>query len=220
MNIRNKEGLTRVLLFTSKSGAGFTPLESPSARNGNKKRAKERDVSSSLTGFTLVETMVVIAITAILTSMSIGYTRTNEKRIVLYAEQAKIVGMLGRAKALALQGYNRTAGNRLGVCYGVHFDFLPPTPETVSIYRADVAETGECGAYEESARIDTQTIDPRIEIVDVAVNDIAFKAPYVEVFQKGVSLTESLRVHLKIRSDMLSPVLRVEIGGGGSIGSK
>ena len=59
-------------LFDVKSGAGFPPLESPSAGNGNKKCAKERDVSSSLTGFTLVELIVAMSVFLVATTFAVG----------------------------------------------------------------------------------------------------------------------------------------------------
>ena len=55
------------------------------------------------TGFTLVETLVVIGILMLLTTSLIAYTRSSGKQIVLYTEQAKLIGALNKAKSLALQ---------------------------------------------------------------------------------------------------------------------
>lgn len=73
-----------------------------------------------LKGFTLVETLVTITVTALLSAILIGYSRNSGDQAILFRDQAKIIGALLRAKNLALQTYAIENGAICG--YGAHFD--------------------------------------------------------------------------------------------------
>lgn len=74
-------------------------------------------------GFTLVEVLVVVSITALLSSVLILYSRTGERQILLFREQAKVLNLISKSKSLALQTYIDGAS----ACgYGIHFT-LPGT---------------------------------------------------------------------------------------------
>lgn len=60
-------------------------------------------------GFTLLETIIVIAITVALSAIAFTYNRSTERQIVLFKDQAILVGLLNRAKALALEKFNQNA---------------------------------------------------------------------------------------------------------------
>lgn len=53
-------------------------------------------------GFTLVETLVVLAVMTMMTAMLVLYNRTGERQIVLLREKAQLINTLLRAKGLAL----------------------------------------------------------------------------------------------------------------------
>ena len=69
-------------------------------------------------GFTLVEMMIVITISAVLMAMVIFYGRGGEKQIILLTEQAKLINTILRSKSLAIQTFNQP---RRPCGYGVHF---------------------------------------------------------------------------------------------------
>lgn len=71
-------------------------------------------------GFTLIELVVVIAVTAMLSSIAILYSRTGESQILLFRDQASVVSAILRAKSLSIQIYAAAAEKICG--YGVHFD--------------------------------------------------------------------------------------------------
>lgn len=72
-------------------------------------------------GFTLIETLIVMAIMAILASMLLSYNNSSTSKIALYSDQATIAGVLGQAKSLALEKWN--AGSTASPCgFGVHFN--------------------------------------------------------------------------------------------------
>jgi prepilin-type N-terminal cleavage/methylation domain-containing protein len=56
-------------------------------------------------GFTLIETLVVLAILGVLTTMFLGYNDVHTGQLSLYVDRAKVIGALERAKGLALQKY-------------------------------------------------------------------------------------------------------------------
>jgi len=70
-------------------------------------------------GFTLIEMLIVVAITAMLSSLLIIYSRTGEYQIVLFREQSKLASAIFRAKTLSVA----TFGGVEAPCgYGVHLD--------------------------------------------------------------------------------------------------
>ncbi len=70
-------------------------------------------------GFTLIETLIVVAIMAVLSSMLLTYNNSSSSRIGLYAEQATVAGALDRAKSLALEKWKGSAAS--ACAFGVHF---------------------------------------------------------------------------------------------------
>ncbi len=77
-------------------------------RNGNRK------------GFSLIETLIVVAILAILSSMLLAYNNSSTGRVALFSDQATVAGVLERAKSLALEKWRN--GNNSACAFGVHFD--------------------------------------------------------------------------------------------------
>lgn len=78
---------------------------------------KKRDENEK--GFTLVEILVVMAIIAVVSASLILYSRTGERQIILFRDQAGIIAALSRAKSLSVATFGQ-AGVPCG--YGVHFE--------------------------------------------------------------------------------------------------
>lgn len=57
-------------------------------------------------GFTLIEVLVVVGITAVLSGIVITYTSSGRDRISLQIERAKLAQVISRAKALSVSTYN------------------------------------------------------------------------------------------------------------------
>lgn len=87
--------------------------------------------SQTRDGFTLVEILVVVSITAMLSSVLILYSRTGERQILLFREQSKVINLIARAKSLALQTY---IDGTSSCGYGIHFAL----PDTMILFR-DIA---------------------------------------------------------------------------------
>ena len=73
-------------------------------------------------GFTLVELLVVISVSVILTTMIIVYGRLGEEQLIVFKEQAKMIGVLNRAKGLATEKYVESTSDSEEICgYGIRF---------------------------------------------------------------------------------------------------
>lgn len=86
-------------------------------------------------GFTLVEILVVIAISVLLSGLAIGYSNISRNEITLTVESAKIAQFILQAKQLAIATHAGDSGNGSPVyCgYGVVFNTLT-SPQTYSIF--------------------------------------------------------------------------------------
>ncbi len=75
-------------------------------------------------GFTLIEILVVLAITAVLASLAIVYTHTGQDQVNLSIEESKVAQLILEAKELSVATYST---NSATCAYGVHFDFASST---------------------------------------------------------------------------------------------
>jgi len=69
-------------------------------------------------GFTLIEVLVTIGISAILAGTLLAYNRSGESQIAVFKDQATISGLINRAKAFAQQRLNTP----LACAFGIHID--------------------------------------------------------------------------------------------------
>lgn len=70
--------------------------------------------------FTLVEVLVVIAITSLLAGLILSYSSASRDRVALYVEQAKLAQTIVKAKSLTVSTYNDPV---IPCGYGVHIDY-------------------------------------------------------------------------------------------------
>ena len=85
---------------------------------------------ASRAAFTLVEMLVVIGITALVSAAAIMYSNVGQNEVALTVETAKIAQLVLQARELALDTYSGTGG---ACAYGVHFD-LTSVPQTYSLF--------------------------------------------------------------------------------------
>jgi prepilin-type N-terminal cleavage/methylation domain-containing protein len=92
----------------------------------------------SRAGFTLLEMLVVIGITTLLSVVAISYTKIGQNGVALTVETSKIAELILQAKELAINTYGTTESGAKACAFGVHFDFTDPTNPTYSLFAYSV----------------------------------------------------------------------------------
>ncbi len=90
-------------------------------------------------GFTLVEVLVVLAITVVLSGIAIGYSHVGQNQISLSIEESKVAQLILEAKELSIATYSQ---NSATCAYGVRFDFAT---SSYSLFEYDSATTTGAG---------------------------------------------------------------------------
>ncbi len=170
-------------------------------------------------GFTLVETFIVISITLLLSALAFTYNRSSERQIALFKEQAVIVGLLNRAKSLAIQKYQNPATPQFLTCaFGLHFEANSPN----YILFQDLGQ-GSCGPDVSNYRYDstsnppealeTFSLDPKVEFVNLASDlDILFVPPELNIIS-----TQQLPVKVTLGTKDKMSTVSITVAEGGQI---
>lgn len=167
--------------------------------------------------FTLVEMVVVLGIMMVLSTMLIAYNRSNERRVLIFTEQAKLAGVLNRAKSLALQKLERASGAT--VCaLGIH---LEKTAGRMVVFEDRDANESACKnparvfSYDNGEEVESVSLDGNIELAEDYA-DILFLPPYLIVKSDDLAGGGSLILTLRIKNQPLYTA-RVEVNAGGQI---
>jgi len=133
---------------------------------------KDPRQSASTKAFTTIEILVIIGILSLLSATLILYSRTGERQINLFKEQAKITEIISRAKSLSIATYGK-----LGVpCgYGVHFE----APSAFLIFKDLAADCKDSDQkYSGAAEIyESFQLDSTIIFDSLSLSDIIFIPP-------------------------------------------
>jgi prepilin-type N-terminal cleavage/methylation domain-containing protein len=153
-------------------------------------------ISASKFGFTLVEIIVVISITVLLSGIIIGYSQKSRRLILLSIEKNKIAQTILRAKSLSLSAGIPSLPNHKVCAYGFSIDYQNNT-YSVAKYESppgqdcDEANKPPAGQYNSLAGETYNLIknlkfgDPNITTDEL--NDILFFRPGAEtvIFADG-----------------------------------
>jgi prepilin-type N-terminal cleavage/methylation domain-containing protein len=114
-------------------------------------------------GFTLLEMIVVVGITFILSSFIIIYGRSGRQISALYVEQAQIANVLAKAKELAVATY-LNPGSSPACAYGVHFDYGKGngTYQIFAYVTSSVTSVATCGALPNATRDEVETLNTSV----------------------------------------------------------
>lgn len=93
------------------------------------------DAGHDKKGFTLIEILIVLAITALLSSLAIVYTHVGQNQISLSIEESKIAQLILEAKELSIATYS---SNSATCAYGVAFNY---TNSSYSLFAYNAAAT-------------------------------------------------------------------------------
>jgi prepilin-type N-terminal cleavage/methylation domain-containing protein len=137
-------------------------------------------------GFTLIEMLVVISTLSVLTGMLVVYHQISEKQIKLITEQAKLVGIILRAKSLTLQAFKETDPP---CSFGVHFD--SPNRKYLIFRETNRDAQNRCindkryGSDEELAG-QNFVLDAGLIFTAAPVSDIVFVPPDPKIYFDGL----------------------------------
>lgn len=104
--------------------------------------------------FTLVEVLVVIAITALLAGIILSYSSSSRDRVALSVEQAKLAQTIVKAKSLTVSTYNDPI---IPCGYGVHIDY---ETDSYQIFSYGIEE----GSFEPAQCDDMSELKPTLKI--------------------------------------------------------
>lgn len=159
-------------------------------------------------GFTTIEMLVIIGVLSLLSATLLVYSRAGERQITLFKEQAKIIGVLTKAKSLSVAAFGKT-GVPCG--YGVHFE----TPRTYLIFKdladdcllADKKYSGTSEIFE-SFQLDSLTV-----FDSLVLTDIVFIPPNPTVIlDNDFSKTEAL-IKIKTTDGKGERIIKINNGG-------
>lgn len=173
------------------------------------------------TGFTLIETLVIIVILTILTSFLILYSRTGENQILLLREKAKIISTILRAKGMAL---NLVVEEEPACGIGIHFE-----PDGYFLFRDSAIDPRECFVDPEHRRYSGEAsgemltnevfnLDPTLRFSRLGVTDVFFRPPQPEAFLDGEQTLPEAEIILATQDDRSS--VRIVINNAGQISSE
>lgn len=133
-------------------------------------------------GFTLIETLVVLSILTLMTSMLFLYNHAGEKQILLLREKARLIGTIFRAKSFAL---NMLIEDTPACGYGVHIG-----RDNYFIYRdkAIFCRTSDHvygSASDEIMAGSIVALSPGLQWGNHGINDILFIPPNPDIFLNG-----------------------------------
>ncbi len=160
----------------------------------------------SLTGFTMVEMLVILGILTVISSTLIANIHIGERQIVLFREQAKVISALSKAKSSSVSTFGG-AGVPCG--FGVYFE----APRTFIIFKdlavncqaADRKYSGETEIYE------SFQLDSGVAFDNLSLSDIVFIPPNPLVVI--TPLQDQATIIIKIVGGESSATVKINSGG-------
>ncbi|MBI2278635.1 MAG: prepilin-type N-terminal cleavage/methylation domain-containing protein [Candidatus Brennerbacteria bacterium] len=166
-------------------------------------------------GFTLIEVLVVTAITAFLAGLLLSYNRSTDSQVVLAAETARVAGVLYRARSFALQK-NIMKGNAAACGFGVRFT----KPNRLVLFEDLPAQNDDCATknmrYDGAGElIEEVTLNDRVAL-ESFVSDAGSEAPDV-FFQSPYLVTNPPGITVTLRLVGTEKTSAVAVGAGGEV---
>lgn len=140
-------------------------------------------------GFTLIETLIVAGIALFLSGILLTYNRSTDSQVVLAAEQARVAGVLFRAKSFALQRSIRE-GSVMPCGFGILFE----SPRTITLFQDLPPAGSDCSAsnatYDAGEEVEELILNPRVEMhsfngAPLTRTSVFFRSPYLETNGAG-----------------------------------
>lgn len=159
--------------------------------------------------FTTIEILVITGILSLLSAILILYSRTAERQISLFKEQAKIIEIISRAKSLSIVTYGKPD---VPCGYGVHFE----APRTFLIFKDLAADCKDSDRkYSESADEIQESfqLDSTIRFDSLGLSDILFIPPDPTVIITPTPPQDEAKIIIKTIDGSKSLIIKVNSAG-------
>jgi len=162
-------------------------------------------------GLTLIEMLIVISLVSLLSTFLIIYSHAGENRIILFKEQAQIISVLNRAKALSIQMFSEPTSP---CAFGVNFS---KSDNSFLIFKDLAADCKNSdNIYSGSQELfNKYRLDSRIQFQNLTLNNIIFIPPDPKVLIDNNSNENEASIILEISDKSAS--LKVKINKAGQI---
>jgi prepilin-type N-terminal cleavage/methylation domain-containing protein len=137
-----------------------------------------------VSGFTIIEMIVVLGIVSALTTILVGYTRQSTKQLLLSSKEAEILSLVSRAKFLSIETFFEDLGGsgtpRKTCAYGINVD---KTRNEIFIFQDRAPAVPGCSIatnkYElgQDGKLDVVTIDTDTMSLGGDLQDIVYIPP-------------------------------------------
>jgi prepilin-type N-terminal cleavage/methylation domain-containing protein len=87
-------------------------------------------------GFTLIEVVIVVGISVLLTSVVLTYSSSGRDQVYLGIQKAQVAQIISKAKSLTVSTYNQP---NVPCGYGVYFNYSDPANPRYEIFRYKVS---------------------------------------------------------------------------------
>lgn len=179
-------------------------------------------------GFTVVEMLVVLGVTAVLASIFVSQSGLLRDQVVLFREEAQVIQSLFKAKTFSIQVLEEEeGGGKSGCGYGVYFENTGEELNgkyTIYYRKRNIDGTCPLGGeirYDGTTNIIDKGIfnlDSKVFIRGDSAVNFVFIPPYPEIFIDGESNKDGkVFLCLKIQTDFCR---MIEVNKVGQITSK
>ena len=177
-------------------------------------------------GFTLLEILVVLAVTTVLTGMVLTYGSRGRSQTSLYVEQAKLAQIILRAKSLSVATYNKPD---IPCGYGVSVDYNTNSYELFSYKPANCFDIKNVGIVKDELNryesVERYTVVAGVKLAKNSVDSNAtlstvfFLPPNPETLIWADSVGFTLNpVIVNLSAIDGSLVMPIQITAGGQVG--
>lgn len=183
----------------------------------------------NLGGFTLIEILVVIAISAVLTGAMVSYSHRSRQQISLNLEKAKITQAIQRARSLTLAGFTDPPTVPPPCSYGLRVDYIN---ETYDVFTYNDPSPGiKCSEYTTINQLavgdltafqsigSPEKLPDDLSFINAEIDTLGyliFLPPNLEVYlfdEAGTKVPNARKIHLETVDGSLDGVIRVNING-------
>ena len=157
--------------------------------------------------FSVIEMLIVVGIMGILAGALLGFNRSSQKTIALATEQSRLIGVLGRARSLALQRYN--AGANVYTC-GIRVKLSGGNVSLFVVTRGKISKVTDCDVASSTAEqaIESTVLEEGITVA--SSTEIYFSSPYLKTDLNAPII-------IQLRAPGVTRVSEIEVTPGGSV---